>query len=614
MTRLTAIALSLITVVGCSGPPLATIDDLCSAPHPGATWRERLARATQSPAAWRARSEAIRQQILVASGLWPEPARPPVSAELSRPIERDGYTVQGVQIETLPGFNLNGTLYRPRGKTGRVPAVVSPHGHWADGRFTDHGDCSVPGRAIQLARMGIAVLTYDMVGFGDLKPLGHAFGDSAWGSSLQGLQLWNSLCAVDFLCSLPDVDPERIGATGESGGGTQTFLLAAVDPRIQVSIPVNMVAAAFQGGCLCENAPLLRIDLNNVEIAASIAPRPLLMLACTGDWTWNNPKLEAPVIQGVYAALGAADHFRCVQIDADHNYNQQTREPAYAWLARWLLGAPPVDRIAEMPFTAEPRASMELPPVGSLESVADTLRGRAQTQLESLRPRDSASLECYRDLYRTAWRYTLAARLPAADEVVVTHEAERLVVKYAALPDSVTLVPLSGGPGPKIWVAASTEEARRAPSGPGWLLCFTPHTLEPACNDGLEFRDAEWREPLTRFPATYHRTELARRVQDVLTALTVVHDAELSGERDGAAIVVLARALAPGVTSIDLQGVDEAKLAAEQPNFLGLGGLRGAALLSAGHPLTLCHPSFACNALDEAWRAAGAAADFHVTP
>ena len=158
--------------------------------------------------------------------------------------------------------------------------------------------------------------------------------------SLAGLQLWNSLRAVDFLCALPDVDPARIGCTGESGGGTQTFLLTAVDERIAVAAPVNMVSTHMQGGCLCENPPLLRIATTNVEIAALAAPRPLLLVSATGDWTCNTPRVEFPAIHAIYQLFGAGERVATVQIDAGHNYNQASREQVYPFFARWLAGEP----------------------------------------------------------------------------------------------------------------------------------------------------------------------------------------------------------------------------------------------------------------------------------
>src|SRR5207302_5436304 len=140
-----------------------------------------------------------------------------------------------------------------------------------------------------------------------------------WGLSLAGLQLWNSIRSLDFLQSRPEVDPERIGAAGASGGGTQTFLLAAVDERVKVAVPVNMISLHMQGGCLCENPPGLRLDTNNLEIAATIAPRPLLMIAATGDWTAETLEVEFPEMRRFYALLGAGGRLAAPRFEAPHN-------------------------------------------------------------------------------------------------------------------------------------------------------------------------------------------------------------------------------------------------------------------------------------------------------
>src|SRR5215203_5367211 len=142
--------------------------------------------------------------------------------------------------------------------------------------------------------------------------------------------------------------------TGESGGGTQTFLLAAVDPRVTVAAPVNMISLTMQGGCVCENLPGLRLDTTNVEIAATVAPRPMLMVSATGDWTAETPEREFPAVRSIYTLFGAESNVDAVRIDAPHNYNKDSREAVYAWMARWLLKAPASLKVTERPFIAEP--------------------------------------------------------------------------------------------------------------------------------------------------------------------------------------------------------------------------------------------------------------------
>src|SRR5688572_30740871 len=310
-----------------------------------------------SRTAWSIRAAHIRELVLASAGLLPMPERTPLGATVFGDLTRPDYIVSKVYFESLPGFFVAGNLYRPIGD-GPFPAILSPHGHWAYGRLENSAIASVPGRAINLARQGFVVFTYDMVGYNDSPQLEHrGFGgprEKLWGLSVAGLQLWNGIRALDFLESLSYVRRDRIGATGASGGGTQVFLLAAVDQRVAVAAPVNMISLHMQGGCLCENQPGLRLDTNNVEIAATIAPRPLLMVSATGDWTTNTLEREYPAVRSLYGLMGAADRVHALRFDAPHNYNRQSREAVYAWMARWLQNAPADVRREETPFTADP--------------------------------------------------------------------------------------------------------------------------------------------------------------------------------------------------------------------------------------------------------------------
>src|SRR5712692_1295507 len=315
--------------------------------------------AYTSREAWLSRAAFLRKQILASTGLLPLPEKRPVKAEVFGKLEREGYSIEKVLLETYPGFYLGGNLYRPAGRQGKFPGVVSPHGHWNYGRLENQPLGSIPARGINLARQGYVVFTYDMVGYNDTTQAPHVFGgprEALWNISLLGLQLWDSIRAVDFVSSLPDVDPDRIAATGASGGGTQTFLLTAVDDRVRVSAPVNMISFIMQGGSECENAPNLRVGTNNVEIGALMAPRPLLMVSATGDWTRHTPAEEFPAIQGIYKLLDAEKNVAQVQIDAPHNYNQQSREEVYTFFGARLLGTS--GRVAEKGYHLEQVGNM----------------------------------------------------------------------------------------------------------------------------------------------------------------------------------------------------------------------------------------------------------------
>ena len=311
-----------------------------------------------------------------------------------------------------------GNLYRPVGGKGPFPGMLCPHGHWSGGkdlrfgRFGRRRAGCVRSRMISFARQGYVAFNWSMVGYNEAKQIGHtkSFQDMPWGFSVMGLQLWNSIRACDFLTSLKDVDPERIGCTGGSGGGTQTFMLMAIDDRITAAAPVNMISAIMQGGCECENAPLLRLEANNVEFTSMMAPRPLLMVSVTGDWTKNTLELEYPAVQAVYKLYDAEDKVKAVRFNTRHNYNMTSRNAVYPFFARWLLGASDPDSYQEKPLTVNkeedllvftkenPRPAYALDKEGLRSYMID----EARRQLRSLRPKDKKSLEKFREVTRPA--------------------------------------------------------------------------------------------------------------------------------------------------------------------------------------------------------------------
>lgn len=280
-------------------------------------------------AEWEKRADTVRASIWRGMGLTRLPPRNNLKPILKDKRTYQGYSVENIALETLPGYFLTGNLYRPLGNPGNnsLAGILSPHGHFDNARTRS----DMQHRCATLARMGSVVIAWDMVGWGESKQYPHEHKALA-------LQLWNSIRAVDYLASLPEVDSSRIGVTGASGGGTQTFLLTALDQRIAASAPVVMVASHFFGGCVCESGmPIHKSkehETNNADIAALAAPRPQLLVSVGKDWTKNTPEVELPYIRNVYNLYGAAINISNFHLPNEgHDYGYTKRVPVYRFFA-----------------------------------------------------------------------------------------------------------------------------------------------------------------------------------------------------------------------------------------------------------------------------------------
>lgn len=289
------------------------------------TWNDRES--------WEKRAEIIKHGIIEGMKLNQMPKiRENFNAQITKSRKFDGYFVENIRIESFPGFYITGNIYRPVDADKKNAAVLCPHGHLTDKRLKE----DVQYRSAVLAKMGAIVFAYDMVGYGDSHQV-----DSHEMPIAMLLQTWNSKRVLEYLLSRPDVDPQRIGITGGSGGGTQTFLLTAIDERITASVPCVQVSAHFFGGCVCESGmPIHKSahhQTNNVEIAALCAPRPMLIISDGNDWTRNTPRMEYPYIQRVYAMYNAEHKVENVHLPAEkHDYGYSKRAAMYNFFAYHL--------------------------------------------------------------------------------------------------------------------------------------------------------------------------------------------------------------------------------------------------------------------------------------
>ena len=610
---------------------------------------------------WQARAKEIREHVLVSCGLWPMPEKTPVQAHIFGKIERDGYSVEKVSIETLPGFYLGGNLYRPLGRgKGPFPAILNPHGHWKEGRLGDTKDGSTSGRCISFARQGMIAFCYDMVGYNDTvfgdysgaTPQNHyqrhhSFATSKdnllWNISLMGLQTWDSIRALDFISSLPDADTKRLACTGESGGGTQTFMLGSVEDRLAAQAPVVMVSHTMQGGCQCENAPGLRVEYSNMEIAAAAAARPQILVAATGDWTKATMTVEGPAIEHIYQLLNAGDKFRYVRFDFGHNYNQTSREAVYAWFGKWLLKNPDPASLKEAPYQKEPDTDLWVFPDGKLPEgaateaqIIESLKNRHRTQWESLAVRDRAGMEKFKKVIEPAWRHTLQIYQPPtavqcrAENVRESGEFTAATLQISRSEGAPTIQASYWAPRgkavTKIVVLCSGDTASASPDAEGKPANLPSSLLER----GLavlrvdRFSTGTPTNQFTNFYSTYNRTEVQERVRDLLAVCAAAgSNADPHGRRYREVILwgsgragLWALLAAPGagtvVADCDQLDVasDEALLAPDLfcPGIRNIGAFEGAAMLAAPHPILLHNTggAFATEALRSTYQGIGA--------
>jgi dienelactone hydrolase len=615
-----------------------------------------------SKEAWEARRKDVREQILVATGLWPMPEKAPVQATIHGKIDRENYTIEKVFFASHPGHYVSGNLYRPKGKTGKLPGVLCPHGHWQNGRFfdglTDRGEAYVrdqlkrgaektiegarfplQARCAQLARLGCVVFHYDMVGEADSKQIRHSAGFTQADAQLRlqsfmGLQTFNSMRSLDFLTSLPDVDPARIGVTGSSGGGTQTFILCAVDDRPAVAFPAVMVSTAMQGGCICENCCYLRQGTGNVEFAGLFAPKPLGMTGAD-DWTKEIESKGLPELKALYRLYSAEDRVMGKAFPQfDHNYNQVSREVMYNWFNKHLkLGCP--EPVVEKPFVPVPIKELSVydlehptpkDAVGPGE-LRKYMSEASDKQIAALRPKDKTGLDEFRRIVGTALRVMIGDGLPEKTDVdarsVTKAEleggvhVEKLLLSRKGQGEQIPTIVLRGTKTDGTVVVWIHPEGKSSLFKSGKLIVNAGEILDrgavivaPDVFFTGEFSGAAPRAIDFRyagFTFGYNRPTLAKRVHDILTA--IAHARSLSGMRkvhlagiDAAGPwVILARALCGDAVSrtaadADLFRFENVRLSDDEmmlPGALKYGGLPAFAALCAPGELFV-HNSRGC--------------------
>jgi dienelactone hydrolase len=594
--------------------------------------------------AWLARAEVLRRQVRVALGLWPWPERTPLNVSVRGKVERDGYTVEQVAFESVPGHVVTGSLYRPTGRRGKRPVVLAPHGHFPGGRHQERSveeaqksidsgaeqtmasaRFPLQARPAMLAKMGAIVFAWDVIGYADSTRIEHrtGFTDADGEQRLEsflGLQMWNAVRAVDWLVTLPDADTTRIGVNGASGGGTQSLLLSAIDDRIATSVPAVMVSGNMQGGCVCENGPLLRIGTNNIELTALTAPRPLAAVAAN-DWTHDFMTKGLPELKTIYGLFGKPDAVAGVKFEFPHNDNQVSREYAYAWFNKvFALGAP--EPVRETPFVPVLPSQLRVfgdgprpPSERDAAGVRAAMRAGHERQMKALAATPGMLEPMLRAGFAAAIGDTLPAKVdpvpgsfrPVHGDGFTVHQSVLARPGGVARMPAIGIVPKGWAAGPVVvWLheqgkrAAFDADGRTPSPEVKQLLAGGAAVLVPdvfltgeagAIANRIRVKNDE---TYFGYNTGYNRTVLAERAADVLTAIQFAkqlggRDVAIAGRGQAAlwglaALPFAGNAVARSaldVAGFDFDQVREVTDERLLPGAVKYGGIRGLASLAA---------------------------------
>ena len=294
---------------------------------------------------WEARRDSLRKEVrqrleldaFLDSCVTIPTAKPSSTVErpvtLSKVRKHDGYTTQNICIELTPGQHLFGTIYAYNGKGQKLkaksqkPLIICPDGHWPYRYRKDEQQ-----RLGTLARMGAVCVDFDLYGWGESEK---EVGAEAHHTSRA--HVYQAACGyvlLDWMLThRKDIDPARVGVMGGSGGGTHTVLLSLLDERVTASAPVVHLASHFDGGCPCESGKPVQLAAGGTcepELAAVMAPKPMLIVSDGGDWTSSVPTLEFPYLQRIYGFYGATDKVRNVHLPNErHDFRDNKRQAVY---------------------------------------------------------------------------------------------------------------------------------------------------------------------------------------------------------------------------------------------------------------------------------------------
>ena len=307
---------------------------------------------------WEARKDSLRREVRQLLGI--DQLLPLCAQEAPRytKIRKfDGYSVQNFCLKTVNGHTVCGSIYAPLSK-GKHPLIICPNGHFTNGRY---GTVQQQ-RLGTLARMGAVCVDYDLWGWGEsADEVGKEAHQTAEAHVMQAL---NGIRILDWMIQRKDVDTQRVGVNGGSGGGTQTVLLTVLDDRYTAANPVVSMSSWFDGGCPCESGMPIQLaggGTCNAELAAMFAPLPMMVVSDGGDWTSTTPEVEFPYLQRIYGFYNAQDKVSNIHLPKErHDFGPNKRNAVY----RFFIDTFGLDesKLDESKVTIEPEEALKARP------------------------------------------------------------------------------------------------------------------------------------------------------------------------------------------------------------------------------------------------------------
>ena len=307
---------------------------------------------------WEARKDSLRRevrQLLGIDQLLPLCAQE--APQYTKIRKFDGYSVQNFCLKTVNGHTVCGSIYAPLSK-GKHPLIICPNGHFTNGRY---GTVQQQ-RLGTLARMGAVCVDYDLWGWGEsADEVGKEAHQTAEAHVMQAL---NGIRILDWMIQRKDVDTQRVGVNGGSGGGTQTVLLTVLDDRYTAANPVVSMSSWFDGGCPCESGMPIQLaggGTCNAELAAMFGPRPMMVVSDGGDWTSTTPEVEFPYLQRIYGFYNAQDKVSNIHLPKErHDFGPNKRNAVY----RFFIDTFGLDesKLDESKVTIEPEEALKARP------------------------------------------------------------------------------------------------------------------------------------------------------------------------------------------------------------------------------------------------------------